>query len=314
MWLDILALLILAGFAIGGLLRGGLATGMALLSLLVAYAVGFGCATAFGPQTAATLEIHALLGPPLVGSLAFMLAFLAMGLLTAFLKRVEKRRRAGSRSVRDRFLGACLGLVRGGLVVVLLCLLAIWLDVLRANGTADFLPAVGSSRAAIVTGDVVEASVTAALSDAGPSARVAARLIARPGVSLAELQAVLENPRVTRLQQDQLFWTYVETGAVDAALNRASFIDVLHDRDLLLGFESLGVIDAQVVDDPSQFRDLAEQALREIGPRIRGMRDDPELQRLMSDPEVVSMIESGDTLALLGHSGFRSFVSSVASR
>jgi hypothetical protein len=51
-----------------------------------------------------------------------------------------------------------------------------------------------------------------------------------------------------------------------------------------------------------------------VGPRIRGLRDDPELQKLIADPEVASLIQSGDTLALLGHPGFRDFVSHVASR
>ena len=217
--------------------------------------------------------------------------------------------------MRDRFFGACLGLVRGGLVVLLICVLAIWLDALRSSGKAEFLPAVADSRAAAVTGDVVEAGITAALSDAGPGrARVAARLLARPATSLADLQAVLENPHVARLQQDQLFWTYVETGAVDAALNRGSFIDVLHDRELREGFASLGVIERDALDTPGVLRDRAASALREIGPRIRRLRDDPELKRLMSDPEVVSMVEAGDTLALLTHSGFRAFVSNVASR
>jgi uncharacterized membrane protein required for colicin V production len=314
MWLDVLVLMILAGFAVGGLLRGGLATGMGLLSLLVAYAVGFGCARAFGVQLAARFELPELLGPPLMGAGSFCLAYIAMASLSALLKRHEQRRRRGTRSARDRFIGACLGLVRGGLVALLLCVLAIWLDALRSSGQAEFLPSVGDSRAAIVTGDVVEAGVSAALSDTGPSARVAARLLARPATSLADLQAVLENPHVARLQQDQLFWTYVETGAVDAALNRGSFIDVMHDLDLQQGFASLGVIERDVIDDPSAFRDLAERALREIGPRIRGLRDDPELKRLMADPEVLSMVESGDTLSLLSHSGFRSFVSNVASR
>ena len=315
MWLDILALTILAGFAFGGLLRGGLATGMSLLSLLVAYAVGFGCARAFGAEAAVRFELPELLGPPLIGAVSFLLAYIVMAALSALLKRQEKRRRTGARSARDRFFGACLGLVRGGLVVLLLSVLAIWLDALRSNGQAGFLPAVGASRAAAVTGDVVEAGVAAALSDAGPgSARVAARLVARPAASLADLQAVLENPHVARLQQDRLFWTYVEAGAVDAALNRGSFIDVLHDRELREGFASLGVIEGDALDDPGAFRELAASALREIGPRIRGLRDDPELKRLMSDPEIVSMVESGDTLSLLTHSGLRSFVSNVASR
>jgi uncharacterized membrane protein required for colicin V production len=314
MWLDILALLILAAFAIGGLLRGGLATGMGLLSLLVAYGVAFSCAIAFGAQAAARFDLAELLGPPLVGAVSFLLTFLAMGMLSSLLMRLERRRRTGPRSPRDRFIGACLGLTRGGLVVLLLCVFAIWLDALRSTGKADLLPTIAGSRAAVVTGDLVEAGVAAALSDSGPGARMTARLVARPATSLADLQAVLENPHIARLQQDRLFWTYVETGAVDAALNRGSFIDVQHDRDLQRGFESLGVIEADAVGDPAAFRELAERALREIGPRIRDLREDPELKRLMSDPEIISMVESGDTLSLLAHSGFRSFVSTVARR
>jgi len=314
MWLDIVTLVILAGFSVAGLLRGVLVTGMGLLSLLVAYTVAFVCAKAFGAEVAARFELNDLLGPPLVGAVSFLAAYFAMGLLTTLLKRREQRRRTGPRSARDRFLGASLGLVRGGLVVVLLCVMAIWLDALRSTGRAEFLPAVSGSRAVAVTGDVVEAGVAAALSDAGPGARVAARLVARPATSLVDLQTVLENPHIGRLQRDSLFWTYVESGAVDAALNRGSFIDVLHDRDLQEGFAALGVIERDAVGDPNAIRELAERALREIGPRIRGLREDPELARLMSDPEILSLVESGDTLSLLAHSGFRSFVSNVASR
>lgn len=314
MWLDLLALGILTGFAIAGLLRGGLATGMSLATLLVAYGVAFGCAAAFGMGAAAHFGIAEWLGPPLVGAVSFLATFLAMGVLATVLKRRESRRREGPRSLRDRFLGACFGVARGGLVVVLICVLAIWLDALRSTGKADFLPAVGESRAAAVTGDVVEAGVEAAFADSGPGGRLLARVAARPATSLADLQTVLENPRIANLQRDELFWTYVETGAVDAALNRGSFIDLLRDPELLSGLASLGVIDPAAAADPNAFRDLAGEALREIGPRIRGLRDDPELQRLMSDPEVVSLVESGNTFGLLGHSGVRSFVSSVAKR
>jgi len=314
MWLDILALVILAGFALAGLLRGGLASGMSLASLLVAYAVGFGCATAFGAGAAAHLGVAELLGPPLVGAVSFLAAYFAMGLLSWGLKRREQKRRTGARSVRDRFLGACFGMARGGLVVLLLCVLALWLDALRASGKAEFLPEVGASRAAEITSELVEAGVEAALPEAGPGARVMARVAARPATSLVDLQNVLENPRVTNLQRDGIFWSYVETGAVDAALDRGSFSDVLRDRDLLDGFAALGVIEPEVVSDPRAFRDLAARALREIGPLIQRLRDDPEVQRLMSDPQVVSQVQSGDTLALLAHSGFRSLVASVASR
>jgi hypothetical protein len=314
MWLDLLALALLSGFALAGLLRGGLATGMSVATLVVAYGVAFGCASACGPGAAARLGVSDWLGPPLVGAGAFLVVFLAMGVLGAVLKRREQRRREGPRSPRDRLLGACFGLARGGLVVLLLCVLAIWLDALRSSGRADFLPAIGQSRAAALTGDVVEAGVEAAFADSGPGGRLVARVAARPASSLADLKGVLENPRIATLQRDGLFWTYVETGAVDAALDRSSFVDLLRDPQLLDGFASLGVIEPEVAADPSAFRALAGEALREIGPRIRGLREDPELQRLMADPAVVSAVESGNSFALLAHSGVRSFVSRVASR
>ena len=50
-----------------------------------------------------------------------------------------------------------------------------------------------------------------------------------------------------------------------------------------------------------------------MGPRLRGLRDDPELARLMEDPEVVAMVEAGNTWALMGHSGFQQLVARVAS-
>jgi hypothetical protein len=53
--------------------------------------------------------------------------------------------------------------------------------------------------------------------------------------------------------------------------------------------------------------------LRAVGPRIRGLRNDPELRELMEDPEVLAMVESGNTWALMGHSGFQQLVARVAS-
>ena len=51
----------------------------------------------------------------------------------------------------------------------------------------------------------------------------------------------------------------------------------------------------------------------EVAVHIEKVRDDPEVQKLLSDTDVVSMIRSGNTVALLGHPGFRQIVNRVAS-
>jgi membrane protein required for colicin V production len=314
MWFDTIVIAILACFITIGVLRGGLVAGMSVASLAVAYAVAILGATWSGPGVAEQLGLPGVLGVPLVGAVLFLAAYFVMGVVSALLKRWERKRRQGPRSARDRFLGGCFGLVRGGLVVLLLSVLAIWLDALRATGRAEFLPEIGASRATAATESVVEAGVGAALSDAGASGRFVARMAARPGASIADLQAVLDNPHIAALQEDRLFWTYVESGAVDAALNQRSFLAITHDEVLRGQFAALGLVDEASGLDPQAFRATAAEVLREVGPRIRGLRNDPELQKLIKDPEVTSLIESGDTLALLGHPRFRDLVAHVASR
>jgi membrane protein required for colicin V production len=314
MWLDTIVIAVLACFITAGVLRGGLAAGMSVASLVVAYAVAIFGATRSGPGLAEQLGLPGILGPPLVGAVLFLVTYLAMGVLSALLKRRERKRRRGPRSLRDRFLGGSFGLLRGGLVVLLLSVLAIWLDALRATGRAEFLPEIGASRAAAVTESVVEAGVGAALSDAGPSGRFAARMAARPGASIEDLQAVLDNPHITDLQDDRLFWTHVESGSVDAALNRVSFLAVTYDEELRGQLAALGLIDEAAARDPQAFRVIAGEVLHEVSPRIRGLRNDPELKKLIEDPEVTALIESGDTLALLGHPSFRDLVAHVAKR
>jgi hypothetical protein len=47
-----------------------------------------------------------------------------------------------------------------------------------------------------------------------------------------------------------------------------------------------------------------------VGPRIGAIR--PELTRLALDPEIQSLLESGDTLGLVGHPRVRELVSKAS--
>ena len=310
MWLDVFALLVM-GFFIGqGALRGGFSTGLGLLSLVLGYAAAILVGPRLGPGLARELGMPELVGVPLAGTAAFCVAYLGVGIAGRVLKRARSFAVRGQ-SARGRFFGGVFGAVRGGLVVLLLSWLAIWVDALRTTGVVESAPSVGRSVAASVTEKTVERAVRAALSDRGSVGRLAASVAARPGESLSGLQRVIENPRLEALRSDELFWTYVENGSIDAAVNRPVFINLAFDSELRSDLSALGLLEGDA-SDPGAFLDFAGEALREVGPRIRGLREDPEFERLIDDPEVLAMAGDGDTMGLLAHKGFRSLVARLA--
>jgi hypothetical protein len=136
-------------------------------------------------------------------------------------------------------------------------------------------------------------------------------MAARPGAALRDLQEVIEHPIIGELRSDPLFWSYVEHGNVDAALNRGSFLRLMHDGSLRRRLGDLGLIEADAADDPRQFRVAVADVLREVGPHIRNLREDRALRELLEDPEVVTMLQSGNHFALLRHPGFREVVASA---
>ena len=87
MWLDVLVFAILGWFSWVGLRRGGLAAGMGLLTLVVAYGTAIIAAPILASPVANGLGLPGLLGMPVAGSIAFAVAFVAMAILSKFLCR-----------------------------------------------------------------------------------------------------------------------------------------------------------------------------------------------------------------------------------
>jgi hypothetical protein len=165
-----------------------------------------------------------------------------------------------------------------------------------------------------MTGALVEAGVERALSDSGTAGRVAARVAARPASALEDIQALVDSPSVQGLRDEPLFWSYVEDGRVDVALTTPAATQLLRDDFLRERLYGLGLVSEAARNDRARYRAELALVLEQVALRIRGLREDPELQQLVDDPDVVAMVQSGDTMGLMAHPGFRALVERVAAQ
>jgi uncharacterized membrane protein required for colicin V production len=312
MWLDAIALVIFLAFAASGAIRGTIATAGKLVSLIGAYWLSLVLAPSLGAPVAESLSLPPFLGIPLAGLIVFIAAFTILGAI-AFAGQIVERRYRGDhpRTPTDRFGGGAIGIVRGGLMVVMVGWLALWVDGLRAAGAAPGLPSTGSSAVASMTSGVVEAGGRLLLGTDSAEGRVATAMLARPGETITRLRGLLDNPRMLELQRDDFFWTLVANRSVASALNRASFLSIAYDDTLRHEFADLGVIGVPAATDPRLFRNSIEEVLEEIAPRVQGLMNDPDVHALLEDPEVRRALEEGDTLTLLQNEGFQRLVSRV---
>ncbi len=300
MWLDLVGLAILAVFMVMGLLRGTLASLLRIVSLVIAYGAAIWAAPALGPAAAERMSLPSFLGVPIAGSLAFLATYTVLGIGSKLLQSWERRRREGEeRSIADRVGGSLLGAVQGAFIMLLIGWLGLWIDAGQASGSLQFVPDTSGSALARVSQVVVETGAAVMIGDDEPSARLAVNMAARPKETMAGMQRVFSNPRIQGLQNDRLFWSYVESGALDAALNQGSFLGIAHDETLRHELADLGLIQQTAASNPFQFRQEIRGILALVGPRMQELAEDPELQDLAQDPRVREALEQGDTLTLL---------------
>ncbi len=309
MALDLLALCVLASFALVGAWRGAVAGLISLASLLCSYAAGVLAALRLGPMVAPALGVPLWVGAPLAGSVAFAVVFFVCAVGGIWVCRWDRRRvKKDGRSARDRLGGACFGALRGALVVLLIGVLTLWLDAARVfSGAESRAEASASTPLRRATRAVVATGVELALGG-GPGAVLAAKVLADPAETLTQLQHVLQHPRIATLGGDREFWSDVEHGAVDTALSRGSFVALLHDAALRRELAELGLMEPAAAGDPAAFRQATRDVLVELGPRLRRIHSDPEVLALAHDPEIAGLLEAGEVVELIQNPRFTGLV------
>lgn len=316
MLLDLILVSILVIMIGLGAWRGAVVSGTGLFSLILGYVGAIFGATLGSSWVAEHLAVTPLIAPAVAGTLGFVLSFLVVSSLAGVLVVWDRERVDGmGRGIVDRSVGGFFGLARGGLIVVLLALLTSWLDAARDLGAVAGLaviPDAETSALAGASGSLVEVAVSSALSDAGAAGEMAARLTARPGQALGSVQSIIEDPRVTGLFSDPLFWSLIKNGRIDYAMNRGPILDIVNDPEMRGRFADLGLVEESAREDRALFRQTMAGVLEEIGPRVAQLHHDPELKALGSDPEIIRLLESGNTLALINHPRIQRIVERVS--
>jgi membrane protein required for colicin V production len=317
MFLDLIfGLVLLAMFGLGAW-RGAVVSGSGLLTLVCGYAGGIAAASTAAGWVARTLVVSPLVAPAIAGTIGFVVAWLLVSSVADVAVAWDRGRvELGGRSLFDRGMGGFFGLARGGLIVVLLAVLASWIDAARDLGAVDGLaamPDAETSRIAEAAGGIVETALSGALADAGPAGEVVARLTARPGQALGSVQAILEDERMNGLFEDRLFWTLISNGSVDYAMNRNAIRSIVNDPEMRGRFADLGLVQEPAREDVDLFRDTMADVLAEVGPKIERLQNDPEVKDLGNDPEIMALVEAGNTFALMNHPRIRRIVSRISS-
>ncbi len=318
MALDLIFLAILLMLVALGAWRGAVASGAGLLALVAGYAGALATATHAAEPIGRTLGLPGLMAPAVAGTLGFAVVWLVASAVGEVAVAWDRERiDGGERGIGDRVAGGLVGCVRGALVVVLLAVLASWLDAARDLGAAPGLaamPDAGGSSAVAASGELVESVVSSALSDSGPAGQVAARIAAHPGEALQNVQGLLEDERLTGLFTDKLFWTLITNGSVDYAMNRAAMRSIVDDAGMRARFADLGLVEAPARENRDLFRASMSTVLSEVAPKVHRLQHDPELNEIAQDPEIVRLIEAGDVVALAGHPRIRQLVERVSDR
>ncbi len=310
--IDWIGLAILGFYVLMGARRGALASLLRIACPLFAYGTAFFGAYLAGPLITRWFDLSRFLGLALAGAIFFVLGLIGAGVAVWIIqRRLGDRLASWPRGGLDRIGGGLVGVAHGAVILLLLGVLVSFLDALRISGAAEWLhsmPETDASRLVAMSQTAIEKSIPAALGNSGPSTRVATEFLAHPAATVERVQKVLRHPRVESLQQDRLFWAFVQHNAVDKAVNQTSFLSIAYDEGLRVELAELGVVSDAARSEPRVFRHSAKEALKELGPRIRQLKNDPAFEKLARDPEIRQAMASRDTLQLLRHPEFRALV------
>lgn len=319
MVVEAVAAVVLALCVLSGVHRGARASAGRVARLVAAYALAL-LATLHGAGLVhLALGVGPLFAPPLAGAIAFVLVWIAGGLVLHGAARRDRERvaRAGGRSLGDRLGGGFVGALQGAVLVVVVGWLGgAFVGSVRLAARSDGSQLTGDPAPSpiVETSQIVVERTIEGLAGGDAIGRVTSRWLARPAEGVETLQAVLANPRIGALQRDGDLWRALDEGDLAGALDRGSLRALAADAPLRRELARLGVVPEVAVDDPAAFDAALRETVERVAPIVRGLSNDPDLQALLADPTVQSALAEGQPWRLLAHPRVRQLASRLAAQ
>lgn len=317
-----MSLAVLGLLAYSGWRRGLLLMGLSMIGLATAYGSAYLLFRPVGRVMGDLLSLQPILAYPLGGMVVFLLVVLAFFVAGRLVKRRLRRRRLkkiveGRRSMRwvDRVGGALLGAAYGGVLVLLVA----WALLLLRTLSPDTVPDVRDSLTGRLAAPLVERfayAVAHHTSESPTLAAAASRFAASPMRSSEDLQALAQDERLQSLFGDPRSLRALADPSGRAAARDPTLRRLARDPAFVDRAGRLGLLEADTADRLSP-QEVQRQLAERLGPLARTVRDlsrDPEVRRLMKDPELTGRLERREMLTLANDPKFNRLAEIVLDR
>ena len=294
---DLLALAVIAAYAVRGFIRGLTASLLRLLGLA-------------GSSFAAWLfwgwagrRLHALFGTPPVlayalgAALVFLIAYVIfLGLVYLIRRRIKAKKAQTAAKPRypwaDKLSGAALGACFGVLVAAAL----VWLySVAGLTLAGAAWPDIRDSAAGRVSGLIIQTEAylfARAATNAPALSRIIARSVSDPKAAVEDAQRIIRNPEVAALVHDAQFTGAVLKADREAIKGSPRLNRLLEDPEFLRSARDLRLL--PVATETASTREQVAEQLARVGRKITRISGDPEIQDALRDGAIQKMLDEKD--------------------
>lgn len=142
---------------------------------------------------------------------------------------------------------------------------------------------------------------------------VLATLSEAPDQALQDIQALGASPQLQRFLNDRQSQSYLRSGNLDGVIESPPFQSLIQ-MDELADIRQLALVEARKQDESAGLREAdlyVAERLSLAWQRMDAMRNDPQVQALLSDPEVRDLLERRDIPALAADPRVRQLLEKV---
>jgi uncharacterized membrane protein required for colicin V production len=326
MALDLIGAALVLLFAFLGWYRGFLLTALSLLGLFTGYVSAYFLYKPLGELLGGWFSLQPLLSYPVGGAAAFLLGVLALGVVRALVWRRRRRlRKQGIRPhILDRVGGAALGGVYGGTLVLLACwvlvlLRSVTLGTGEKGGWTSPIPDVREAavgRVAVPLSERLAYRVAEGGTGNRTVAKTAARFAKDPLQTTRDLSRVLADNRVQSLLGDRAVMRQLARDPKQTALSNPTIRELARDPRFVKQVARLGLLSgAESGELPPE--EVQRQLVKRLAPmaKLTGqLAQDPEVQKLLNDEELLGKLERRDMMALVNDPKFNRLAELVSQR